>query len=172
MNTELMFSTEEEIFIFACAILLGAFFGAVYNLLQVVRAVFPHNKILIFAEDFLYMLFCSLCFFVFSMELVGGTLRGYVLAGNVVGFFAFYLTAGRVVVFVAKNVVKLIKKCLIHPLKRLFVDPILRLFSKIYTKTINRFVQFCKRFEKSKKSRKNHLQVDNGVVYNKNVKLD
>ncbi len=172
MNTEVYFSTQEELFIFVCACLLGVFFGAVYDLFRVVRAVFPHKKWVVFAEDFLFMIFCAFCFFIFSMELVRGAIRGFVLAGNLIGFLLFHFTAGNVAVFVVKSIVNLIKKWLILPLWSVTVKPILRLFSKIYTKTFNAFVQNCKRLEKSKKSRKNHLKVDNSMVYNINGKLD
>lgn len=169
MSTEVYFSTKEELFIFGCACLLGVFFGAVYQLLRVVRAVLPHNRVMVFLEDFFYMLFVSLCFFVFSMELVRGELRLFVLLGNIAGFFAFHYTAGNILVFCVRKVVFFIKKWIFLPLWNVTGKPVLMGFRKISTKTFQVFVQNCKRLKKSEKSRKKHLKVDNRVVYNENV---
>lgn len=160
MSTEVFFKTEEELLIFGCSCLLGVFFGAVYNVLRVVRAFFKHNKIIIFIEDFLYMLFVGLCFFVFSMELVRGQLRFFVVFGNVVGFMMFHYTAGNVVVFFARRISSFIKNWIFLPVFKVFVEPLLRCFSKIFTKTKRVFVQKSKRLKKIEKSRKNLLKVD------------
>ena len=56
MDTEVFFNAKEELWIFGCACLLGVFFGAVYNVARVVRAFFKHNGVMVFLEDFLYML--------------------------------------------------------------------------------------------------------------------
>lgn len=169
MSTEVYFSTKEELFIFGCACLLGVFFGAVYDFLRVVRAVLTHRKFMVFIEDFLYMIFVSLCFFVFSMELVRGELRLFVLLGNIAGFFAFRFTVGNVFVFLVRKVMFFVKKWIFLPVYNTFLRPVLMGFRKKSTKSFRVFVQNCKRLKKSEKSRKKHLKVDNGVVYNENV---
>lgn len=154
MTTEVYFSTQEELFIFGCACLLGVFLGAVYDLTRVVRCVIPHKKAFVFIEDFLYMVFCCFCFFVFSMELVRGALRGFVVAGCVVGFFAFHLTAGNVVMFFIRKIVNFTKKYVIFPIWNATGQRIYRGFCKKFTKIYIGFVQNCKKLKKPKKSRK------------------
>lgn len=161
MSTEVFFNTKEELWIFGCACLLGVFFGAVYDVVRVVRAVVKHNRIMVFVEDFLYMLFASLCFFVFSMELVRGQLRLFVLVGNVAGFMAFRFTAGNVVVFFVRKIVFFMKKWFFEPIFKRVFSPVLIGFREKLTKTRAVFVQKSKRFQKSEKSRKKHLKVDN-----------
>jgi len=168
LSTEVFFNTKEELWIFGCACLLGVFFGAVYDVTRVVRAVFRHNKAMVFVEDFLYMLFVSLCFFIFSMELVRGQLRFFVLLGNVFGFALFHYTAGNVVVYFARKVADFLKKWFFYPIFRTLFKPLLMGFRKISTKTKEVFVQKSKRLKKIEKSRKKHLKVDNSVVYNYN----
>lgn len=169
MSSEVYFSTKEELWIFGCACLLGVFFGAVYDLLRVARAVINHNRIIVFIEDFFYVVFVSLCFFIFSMELVRGQLRFFVLLGNFAGFCAYHFTIGNFLIFTVRKLCGFIRKRIIFPLLRVTLIPIYNCFRKILMKTKVRFVQNCKRLKKSEKSRKNHLQVDNVVVYNENV---
>lgn len=154
MTTSMYFSTQEELFIFGCACLLGVFFGAVYELLRVVRCVVPHKKIMTFSEDFLYMVFCCFWFFIFSMELVRGSLRGFVVIGCVGGFFAFHFTAGNVVLFIVKKVVGFLKKYVFCPLWNATGSKILIVFREKSTKFRARFVQNCKKLKNPKKSRK------------------
>lgn len=161
MTTEVFFSTKEEIAKFFLACLLGLFLGAVYDLFRVLRRIIPHNNFLVFVEDFLYMLFSSLCFFIFSMELVRGALRLYVFAGVCAGFFLFHYTAGNVLVFLVKKLWFCLEKFIILPIFKLTLQPFLMGFRKIAMKTKALFVQKCKRLKKTEKSRKKHLKVDN-----------
>ena len=154
MDTEVFFNTKEELWIFGCACLLGVFFGAVYNVARVVRAFFKHNRVMVFLEDFLYMLFVSLCFFVFSMELVRGQLRFFVLAGNLLGFSLFHLTAGNFVVMVARKTAFLLRKWIFMPIYGRIFQPMLMGFRKKLTKTTQVFVQKSKRLKKVKKVEK------------------
>lgn len=166
MSSEVFFNTGEELWIFGCACLLGVFLGAVYDVVRVVRAVVLHNRIMVFVEDFLYMLFASLCFFIFSMELVRGQLRLFVLVGNAVGFMIFHYTAGNILLFFVKKISFFIKKWILKPVFNGIFAPVLMGFREISTKTRSLFVQKSKRFKKSKKSRKKHLKVDSNSVYN------
>lgn len=169
MSTEVYFSTKEELWIFGCACLLGVFFGIVYDLLRVVRATFRHNHVLVFFEDFFYMLFVSFCYFIFTVQLVRGRIRLFVFAGNTAGFFLWHYTVGNLFVFILRKVIGEVKKRLVMPVFKVVAFPALMVIRKISTKTKGVFVQNCKRLKKSEKSRKKHLKVDNRVVYNEDV---
>lgn len=169
MSTEVYFSTNEEILIFLYSCLLGFFLGVVYDALRIARATVVHNKLMVFAEDFFYMIFASLCYFIFVMELARGQIRLYILLGNLAGFIIEHFTVGNAVVFVVRRIMLFLRKWIFLPIGRVLFLPIVKGFREISTKIGAVFVQNCRRLKKSEKSRKKHLKVDNVVVYNENV---
>lgn len=169
MSTEAFFSTGEELTIFLYSLLLGGFFGGVYDIFRCLRGALPHKKTVVFLEDVLYMLFCALCFFVFSVELVRGQLRFFVLTGSAAGFFVWHYTLGNIAVFVIKGMIRLVKKIIFVPALKLllfFLKPI-KFISKKSIKTVDYFKLKCTMLKKSKKSRKKNLKDKPSVVYNK-----
>lgn len=154
MSTEIFFATKEELFIFGCAILLGLFFGIVYDAFRVVRAVFPHKSFMVFLEDFFYMLFCSFCYFIFITELARGRVRLFILIGNLAGFAFEHYTVGNAVVFVLRKIVGGVKKYLLLPVFNVTLKPVARGFRKISMKIPHGIVQNRKRLKKVKKVEK------------------
>lgn len=162
------FTASEELAAFGYAILLGMFFSAVYDLFRCVRAGFPevHVRLLVFLEDVVYMLFCSVCYFVFVMEFSNGMIRLYIFAGNAAGFLFWHYTAGALLLKFVRGLVDFVKKHLISPVMRAASAPFRALFRKIVTKIKKLFCAKLQNNKKNKKSRKKALQVDSLVVYN------
>lgn len=165
----MFFSVNEEIRIFLYACIMGVFYGIVYDAFRVIRASLPHNNVIVFFEDLIYMLFCALCYFVFIMELARGQLRLYILVGNLLGFSLEHYTVGNLCVKILRTIATFIRNWIIKPIYKytigIFLCAICRIFKGIYSKIRLK----CTTLKKSKKSRKKALKVDDRVVYNKNV---
>lgn len=156
MSTEVFFSVSEELNIFFYSCITGVFFGAVYDIFRCLRAALPHNRIMVFAEDFIFMTFCSICYFVFITVFARGQIRLFILGGNLVGFLAEHFTVGNIIVLVARAVFGFVRKRVFRPIFKGLGKPL----SKISTKIGGFFKRKCTMLKKSEKSRKNHLKVD------------
>ena len=96
-----------ELFL-ACG--MGFLLGAYYDLFRVIRLVMRSGKRAIFFQDLMFFISSAIVTFLFSLSVMDGELRFYLFAGLTGGFFAYYLTIGRVVIHSAKAVVTVFLK--------------------------------------------------------------
>lgn len=69
------------------ACLAGIPLGMLYDGLRILRAVFPHGKISVAAEDILFLLLWSIQLMGFVALFARGELRAFYAVGNLLGFF-------------------------------------------------------------------------------------
>lgn len=72
------------------ALLMGAGMVAIYDILRVLRRMFPHGIIWISLEDFFYWLVSASWFFLRVGKLNNGIIRFYVILGLIAGAFLYY----------------------------------------------------------------------------------
>ncbi|MCD7846481.1 MAG: spore cortex biosynthesis protein YabQ [Oscillospiraceae bacterium] len=109
-----------ELRMLGLAAVVGALLGAVFDILRVFRMSFPHRAWMVFLEDFLFVWFFGMVFFLFSVEMLEGSLRFYVIAGMIAGFGIYLLTLGRIIsgMFrMAGNIFRKIEKLVMEKLK-------------------------------------------------------
>ena len=99
-----------ELKLFGLAFLTGAVIDAVYDILRILRITFPHRFAAVFAEDLLFTLFFGMVWFCFSVELLEGELRLYVLVGMLTGFAAYLLSLGRIITGIFRKTVNIFRK--------------------------------------------------------------
>ncbi len=154
-----MFEPETELSLFALSIAIGAIFGVIYEVTRIVRIIFPHRSWMVFIEDMLFMLFCGFWFFIFSMTFARGQLRGFLLLGNLLGFFFYIFTLGELV----KRVVTGARERIVAALKwtgRLLWRRLLRpIIFKILRPLGVRCKKIRRKRKKSEKSSKKVLKV-------------
>lgn len=92
------------------AAVVGAFLGAVFDILRVIRITLPHKSWMVFIEDFLFVLFFGGVFFCFSVEMLEGSFRLYVLVGMVAGFGIYLLTLGRIISGIFRTTGNILRK--------------------------------------------------------------
>ncbi len=155
-----IFGLQYETKLFLLSFLIGLVFGAVYDVLRIIRIVKKHHKYVIFVEDFAFVVFCAFWYFLFSTELARGQIRLFILIGMFIGFIVYLLTVGSLTNRVATSIRTVYEK-IEGWLKR-------KIFTPIYTKLKNKIVQIYLSFRKSIKSKKKGLKVGKNVVYNKN----
>lgn len=117
------------------SVVLGAFFGVVYDLFRIRRANFSFSGkkkagavfevIWICFEDIIFFLICSSVTCVFIYYFNSGRLRYLALLGAAFGFFVYYKTVGRLVMYFSvlilnftEKVLKVLFGCTIVPMFR------------------------------------------------------
>ena len=153
-----IFGLQYETKLFLLSFLIGALFGAVYDFFRIVRIIKRHHKIVIFIEDFLFVLFCGFWYFVFSTDLARGQIRLFTLIGIIIGFIVYLMTVGSITVKFA-----FVIKSIYEKIENRFKD---KIFTPIYTNIKRKFVQNYISFIKREKSIKKGLKVSENVVYN------
>lgn len=107
---EIDFYTQTNAFLYS--FLLGAILGALYGPFKAFRVTFLSGKISVVICDVLYMLIASLLLFFYSLAMMYGYIRIYVIAGVLVGFILYRMTVARLLFCIYDPIIKLIKKIL------------------------------------------------------------
>ena len=105
---ELSFSEQSAAFLWS--LVLGCGLGVVYGVLRLLRVAFSLRRAAVFILDFLFMLLAAAAIFLFSVGMVRGTVRSYVLLGAAFGFFAYRLSLGRLFCMIYHPILVKIKK--------------------------------------------------------------
>ena len=117
------FSLHEELVLFFLSVIFGAVIGVAYDVLRVLRLVFPHNTLLTAIEDLVFLSLCGLAFAVFSFTAARGVFRLYYLLGGVLGYTLYFFTLGSFVLGTLRKLLGLITAVLkfaAYPLKKVF----------------------------------------------------
>ncbi len=100
-----------ELNIFGLAIVVGAVLGAVYDIPRVLRITIPHKFWAVFVVDFLFVILSVYVWYCFSIELLEGELRLYVIVGMLAGFAIYLLTLGRIISGFFRLMANILRKC-------------------------------------------------------------
>ena len=76
---------ETELALFGRSVLLGAVMFVVYDLLRVIRRIFPHGIVWVSVEDLIYWIMASVFFFLQLCRDNNGIIRFFILLGLVAG---------------------------------------------------------------------------------------
>ncbi len=110
---ETYFSVSEELRLFALSCLLGAGFGAWYDLFRLLRLLLPHGSLLVAAEDILFLAGCTGTFCGFISLSVRGELHCCYLLGAVLGAALYLLTLGSLVMRILRRLILPVKKAFV-----------------------------------------------------------
>ena len=150
-------------FLLAC--LCGAGLGALYDIFRILRIAFPFGRLAVFAQDALYWVLCGAISFFFILEVNGGEIRGYLLAGELAGATLYFFTVGAILMRCAHALIEGIKR-LIRVIFRRILHPISRPVVKISRFLQKKSRQSGKVAKKAMKSAKIHLKHDRVLLYN------
>lgn len=104
------FSLSEECLIFLYSVVLGVFLGVVFDFFRVIRAIVPHNSIIVAFEDVAFLLIWAFSLVIFSVELSGGIIRFFCFVGTFLGFTLYFFTVGKIVITVIRKTSLLIRR--------------------------------------------------------------
>jgi spore cortex biosynthesis protein YabQ len=132
------------------AVLWGLELAFFYDIIAVFRNMVTHKNIFIYAEDFLYWMFCALFVFRRLYEIGNGQMRWYMALGIGIGMLAYKLTISRYFVkgatFIVSGIFRFLGKIL-----SFFFRPIrytLKAFRKIFRVVKSRFVTIVRLLKK------------------------
>ncbi len=77
---------------------MGFLLGAYYDVFRILRCILRPGTVRVFWQDVLFFLTAAPLVFLFALAVTDGVMRFYLLAGLVVGFFAYRYTVGLAVV--------------------------------------------------------------------------
>lgn len=163
----LMFpSASEQMVLFLWSCVMGAGFGAVYDVLRILRIAIRPSTIAVAIQDVFFLFFCAVCIFIFAVDSGGGMLRLFYIAGSILGFTLYYFTIGQLVYFAAGKIIGAIK-WIFRQLFRIFLQPVINFFVMIQRKNKKLFMQFLLSFKKNYGNAKNRLKEHAALLYNK-----
>lgn len=146
MGLESFFTASEQGRLFWYSCLFGIPIGIGFDLFRILRAVLPHNRVLVALEDLLFCMLYALFVSAFSFGFARGHLRWYFPVGNLLGFTLYYLTAGRVVMGVIHRILGILRRIL-----RVLLLPFAKGYALIREKTISVFVGTLQKSKKAEK---------------------
>lgn len=155
----------EQLSIFFASLGIGFLLGILYDFLRALRLSITNARPAIVIFDLLYFFLFGIISFLFILALNKGEVRSYIIIGELIGAFAYYISFGIVAIKITNALVKQLKK-LYSFIFRLISTPfrfIKRILRCLFEKTDN----LLKKTEKnSQKMRKKHLPKLQIYVYN------
>jgi len=100
---------EIELGLFGQSVLQGILFLVVYDLIRIVRRVFPHGILWISFEDFFFWTAAGVWFFLRLCQENNGIIRGYILLGIALGAWVYYRLCSRPLMHRLEKIINLIK---------------------------------------------------------------
>ena len=90
------FSLSDQTAYFLWSIVFGMALAALYDLLRAVRMLTKARRTAVILTDILFFTLCGVLTSLFALPFNKGSVRGFIVFGESVGFLCFYLTLGRI----------------------------------------------------------------------------
>lgn len=112
---------SEQTAYFLWSIVLGAFIAALYDIVRAVRSLLRAGKLHAILSDVLFFVLCGIMTSLFALPFNKGSVRVFILFGELIGFLCYRLTLGQVmgriysimskgIVWLARKICELLKK--------------------------------------------------------------
>ncbi len=119
---------EEQVAVFLEALAVGAALGAFYDVFRISRVAFYTHEVIVFAEDVIFCVICAIVTFFFGLTVIDGSLRLFLVLGELCGGIVYHNTAGRLVLRVASRIIdainavfRFVKYKIFHPIWRILL---------------------------------------------------
>lgn len=103
-------SVNGQVISFLLSLILGAMYCALYDILRALRKHGRNSYFAVFFEDITFWLIAAFGTFIFLLSRTSGEIRGYVIAGHLIGFVIFRFTLSRFTFKIFCAVFKFLKK--------------------------------------------------------------
>lgn len=137
---ELTLEAQTQAFIYSCV--LGVILAVIYTAMGIIKIISPPSKKLLFVMDILFMLVCTFTTFFYSVAMTWGSLRYYVVFGELIGFFLFYLFIGELILKCSKAITNFLAKIYFF-----VTNPFRLLFHKLYSIISDFLIKLWKRIK-------------------------
>lgn len=136
MENQIYFDTS----LFLYSIALGFSFGLFYELFRFLRLAIPHCNAAVAVEDLLFFLPVTAVFLLFTFAFSEGVVRWFSVFAAAMGFFLYFQTIGKILLFFSDRILRQIRRILGFFLRKTLL-PICNVFKNItkylYTKLKN-----------------------------------
>ncbi len=148
------FYPEGQLYVALYFAIVGAALCLLYDVFRIKREFFGSARLIVFFDDFVYMLICALVIVVGILKINSGNVRWYETVFACAGFFLYRATVSRVVIaffFMLSRMLKRFIKILVQFVSKIF-KPLLRPLEKLVclVKKLVRCVYVTLVFEKYK----------------------
>lgn len=106
-------SDYTEFQIFAIFYIIGIIITFVFDFFKSLRIIIKHNNKAVFVEDFIYIIFTAVLFFIGIFKLNNGIIRFYLILATMLGMFAYSLTISRFCVIIFTVIIGGLNKIII-----------------------------------------------------------
>lgn len=147
---EYTFLEQSAAFFFS--ILLGVGLWFLYEPLKLLRVGLPAKKFQVIFLDIFFMICCAFATFLFALAFLNGSVRFYMILGEIIGFSVFYFTAGRFAERFLLWILKYMRKGfgVICKLFKKIVKKLLKILSKLLYNIGEKIHKFGGFFKKKK----------------------
>lgn len=128
-DLESFFTVNQQARLFLISCLFGIPLGIFFDIFRALRAVIPHNTLLVAIEDTVCMAVYAVFMTAFTIVAARGDYRFFYTIGNFLGFMIYFFTAGNVVIGVIRKISGWLRR---------LVSAILSPFKKIGGKIVNK----------------------------------
>ena len=105
-----MQGVSEQLSVFLYSFGLGFLLGVLYDFFRMLRMIFPFGRVLIFIQDFLYVIICAFATFCFALVLNDGRIMFYIFLGEALGWIIYYFSVGVLVMRAVNSAVSGIRR--------------------------------------------------------------
>ncbi len=139
------------------AFFMGIYITCVYDILRILRRVFPHGGFLISLEDICFWIYCAIKVFLLMYHESNGTLRWFAVLGAIAGMLLYIKLASP---FLVKYVSLVIRKLLdiLEKAVGLLLRPVRFLLRKIREKAVRAARRRAVKLQKNRELRRGKLK--------------
>lgn len=158
----------EQTTVFLQACLLGAALSVLYDLFRILRVAFPPRPGMAFVQDLLFWTISALVTFFFVLVTLDGTVRGYLLIGELLGWLLYHFTLGAVVMRLAQTLIVAVRAVL-RAMCRFILRPAVKLACALAALLLWPWRCVAERLKKIQQSVKFRLKVRRIILYNYHI---
>ena len=156
---------SQQLSIFIGSLGVGFLLGIAYDLLRVIRLSVTRSKKAHIFFDILYFFCFAVTTFLYILALNKGEIRGYVIAGEIIGAVFYYVSFGIAAIKITHKLVAFLEA--FYSLVFRIISAPFKLIKRIFLRLSEKIRLFFKKTEKnSEKIRKKHLPKLRLYVYN------
>ena len=127
------FSLSGQTTYFLWSIVLGLALGALYDIVRAVRMLTKARQTAVIITDILFFTICGALTSLFALPFNKGSVRGFIIFGEAVGFLSYRLTAGSIMGKIYAHIARILRRIIqiIHKKIIVFFDLLLKMTSSL-----------------------------------------
>ena len=159
------FPTDNQVMLFFLSVGFGFLLGIFYDILRVIRLLVSRGTTAVIVFDIIFALSCALFTYIFLLTVNKGSVRAYMILGEFLGGFFYYVSFGSAVIRITDRLVRLIRRAVSRFFTFIF-SPFRRLIA-FFKRKLTQYRNFLRKKEKKhKKNLKKLLQSAKVSLYN------